>query len=109
MIANSNIIETAKKNKELKGMGTKVVSMLVNGGKVYPTRVGDSRIYQLRDNKLTQMTADHSMLNEDLERRKMTEEEIRSKDYYLLCSDGLTDLVSDQEIQQTMIDCGNDC
>jgi len=137
MIANSNIMETAKKNKELKGMGTTVVSMLVNGEKVYLTHVGDSRIYRLRDNTLTQMTADHSMLNEELKRRKMTEEEIRnypyknrivralghmdkvmvdlkevdlrSKDYYLLCSDGLTDLVSDQEIQQTMIDGGDDC
>jgi protein phosphatase len=137
MIANSNIIQAAKKNRDLKGMGTTVVSLFVNGEKGYLAHVGDSRIYRLRNNQLTRMTEDHSMLNEELKRRKMTEEEIRNypyknrivralghmekvkvdlkevdlrpNDYFLLCSDGLTDLVSDREIQQTMIDSGNDC
>ena len=98
--------------------------------------VGDSRLYLLRDGKLERLTRDHSMVQEQLDCGAITAEQarhavnrnvltravgidadveadirtiaIRRDDLYLLCSDGLTDMMTDDEIRQTLLASGTD-
>ena len=99
-------------------------------------QVGDSRIYRVRNNSLTQMTEDHSLLNDYMKMKELTPEEIENfphknvivralgmkesvqvdvtreqsqdKDIYVLCSDGLSGMITDPEILQTILDSGED-
>jgi len=125
-LANLRIYESAQRDAKLRGMGTTLVAILVVDDGVLIAHVGDSRAYRLRDGKLEQMTEDHSLLNDYIKMKKLTEEEIRNfphknvivralgmkesvkvdtmldapkpGDVYILCSDGLCGPVSDDEI-----------
>ena len=110
------------------GMGTTFVSAVIYKQKAYISHVGDSRAYLFRDNRLEQITKDHSLINELKSRNEFieesedqirhiitrslgTEEEIKIDhqsielihgDYLLLCSDGLSDEVKSQDIVEIL-------
>ena len=124
--ANRSVYEKARGTPSLSGMGTTVVCALVRGGLAQYVHVGDSRIYLFRNNKLLQLTKDHSMVQEMVEQGALTEEEAQNHprknlitravgteprvscdvftlrvapgDAILLCSDGLSNLLTDQEL-----------
>lgn len=129
--ANDEIIRMANERLECAGMGTTIVVTLFHGDRVIIANVGDSRMYRLRDKALSQLTTDHSLVQEMLDNGYISEEEaqlsasrnlitralgiadqvdvdvaqdtMQNGDTYLLCSDGLTDLVTDQEILQLLL------
>ena len=130
-LANLRIFETSNRDLRYKGMGTTIVSTLVAGDKIYVGHVGDSRVYRVRDSGIVQLTRDHSLLEDYKEAKSdMTEEEernfphknvitralgmretvqvdirshqIKSGDVYVLCSDGLSGMVQDDSIAQTV-------
>jgi protein phosphatase len=130
-LANYKIYEAASKDIRFKGMGTTIVTALINGDKIYIAHVGDSRCYRLRNGVVEQITRDHSLL-EDYKDAKpdMTAEEERNfphknvitralgmrdtvqvdiradevndADVFLLCSDGLSGMISDEHIRQIL-------
>jgi serine/threonine protein phosphatase PrpC len=135
-LSNRKIFESASRDAKLKGMGTTiVVSFFVNGG-VYVGHVGDSRVYRFRAGKLIQLTEDHSLLNDYIKMKNLTPEEIeafphknvivralgmketvqvdvhhevpQSGDVYLLCSDGLSGMVSDEQMESILKDDDGD-
>lgn len=127
---NSNIFNTAKSDPQCQGMGTTVVVGLFHNNTLSISHVGDSRLYRLRNNELDQVTKDHSLIQELIDRGLYTPEEAHAKtpknlvtramgieadvdadlveetvipgDIYLLCSDGLNDMVKDEEIHLTL-------
>src|SRR5687767_10668577 len=128
-LANYKIYEMACKDIRYKGMGTTIVTSLIYGDKIYVAHVGDSRCYRVRGDEIHQLTRDHSLLEDYKEAKPdMTEEEernfphknvitralgmretvqvdirahqIKSGDVYLLCSDGLSGMVPDDQISQ---------
>jgi len=128
--ANSKIYQMAKSDIECQGMGTTIVTGLVHNDKISIGNVGDSRLYRLRAGKFQQVTKDHSLIQELIDRGTYTPEEAQAKmpknlvtralgldievevdiieehihpgDIYLLCSDGLNDMVNDEEIHLTL-------
>ena len=128
--ANSTIYKMAKADEQCQGMGTTVVAGLFHNDMVTIGHVGDSRMYRLRGGKLQQITKDHSLIQELIDRKLYTPEEAYAKmpknlvtrglgldfavevdiieentlpeDIYLVCSDGLTDMVNDEEIHLTL-------
>ena len=131
-LANLRIFESAQRDPKLRGMGTTMAGILVVEDGVLVAHVGDSRVYRLRDGELVQLTEDHSLLNDYIKMKKLTEEEIENfphknvivralgmkdtvkvdtryevpevGDTFLLCSDGLAGPASDAEIEQVMRD-----
>lgn len=129
--ANEEINNHAISHPECAGMGTTVVLALYHADSVILGNVGDSRIYRFRKGKLKQMTTDHSLVQEMIDNGYMTEEEavnssnrnlitralgisesvdvdvkeLKTKldDIYLLCSDGLSDMISDEQIFSTLV------
>lgn len=129
--ANSTIFENAEANPERKGMGTTLVMVLFYEDKAVVAHVGDSRVYRLRGRSLEQITADHSLVRELLEKGVISAEEAENNPYshvitkavgvrprvvaevqeltaqpgdvFLLCSDGLTDLVADTALEETLV------
>jgi len=127
-LANLRIHENAQREPKLRGMGTTVVSILVIDEGVLIAHVGDSRVYRIRDGKMEQLTDDHSLLNDYIKMKRLTEEEIANfphknvivralgmketvkvdtrldhpqpGDLYVLCSDGLCGPVTDEEIHE---------
>jgi protein phosphatase len=116
-MANRAVVKEAAKDPKLKGMGTTICAAYFSPHKqrVYVGHVGDSRLYRLRDGALKQMTSDHTMAelgvsgpgSEHLSRAlgvwpRVTIDLLvgkpRPTDIYLLCSDGLTKMVSDETI-----------
>src|SRR5690606_32958788 len=75
-LANLRIFEAAQHDPKLRGMGTTVVGILVVDDGVLIAHVGDSRVYRLRDSKLEQLTEDHSLLNDYIKMKRLSEEEI---------------------------------
>ena len=128
--ANAEIIKKAESDPDLNGMGTTVVAIHEALGDLYLSHVGDSRIYMLRDDAFTQMTEDHSVFNSEKKRGQLTEAQLmelpfgkrlvralghmdkslvdllvvhpQKNDIFLLCSDGLTDMVQDESIKLTL-------
>jgi protein phosphatase len=127
-LANLRIFETSMRDIRYKGMGTTIVSVMVCGDKIYVGHVGDSRAYRIRDSDIVQLTRDHSLLEDYKEAKPdMTEEEernfphknvitralgmretvqvdvrghqIQSGDVYVLCSDGLSGMITDEQIK----------
>ncbi|VAX13838.1 Protein serine/threonine phosphatase PrpC, regulation of stationary phase [hydrothermal vent metagenome] len=124
--ANNEIVQVALERQECAGMGTTIVLSLFYDNSVIFGHVGDSRIYRYREGSLSQITTDHSLVQEMVDNGYISEEEAltsasrnlitralgiadtvdvdvieddcRTNDLYLLCSDGLTDLVTDDEI-----------
>ncbi len=129
-LANSAIFETARTRPEYAGMGSTIVVAMFRDGKVCVGHVGDSRLYRFRRGKLKQLTQDHSVVQELVARGMYTAEEARQSvgknlvtralgvdpqvevdvseqpaedaDLYLLCSDGLNDVVTDTEIERVL-------
>jgi serine/threonine protein phosphatase PrpC len=126
-LANLRIFETSCRDIRYKGMGTTLVSCMVSGDKAYVGHVGDSRVYRIRAGQIAQITRDHSLLEDYKEAKPdMTEEEernfphknvitralgmretvqvdikahqIQSGDLFILCSDGLSGMVPDEQI-----------
>ncbi len=128
--SNSKIFEASEANEEHKGMGTTVVAAVVKGAHVYAGHVGDSRLYLYRDQVLRRITKDHSLAQDLIDKGFYTEAEARSAnvshvvtralgtradvevdtikaelefgDILLLCSDGLTDMISDWQIAEVI-------
>lgn len=124
--ANRELIEKAKINPELKGMGTTIVALTIDGQRAYVANVGDSRLYLLEKEKLTQITVDHSLVQEMIKLGELTKESARFHpdkniitravgagkeilvDFFefpvtresilLMCSDGLSNMVGDEEL-----------
>ena len=131
-LANRQIYEHSVRSHDLRGMGTTVVGALFSPSKnkMFIGHVGDSRAYRIRDGKISQLTRDHSLLNDYLAAMPdMTEEqrnelpknvitralgmqdnvevdlisdEARPGDLYVLCSDGLSGMVDDDDIQSVV-------
>lgn len=125
--SNQRIYEAASREKRFGGMGTTIVTAFFTEGCAYLGHVGDSRGYRLRDGNIEQVTDDHSLLNDYIKANKLTPEEIENfphknvivralgmkdtvqvdinrldpqpGDYYLLCSDGLSGMITDEEIR----------
>ena len=125
-MANTRVLEAMRKDARLRGMGTTVVSCLVEEGTVSVAHVGDSRAYLIRDGEISRVTNDHSWVFEQVQAGMLTEaeaekhplrnvitralggalqvtpdaSEIEAKtgDLVLLCSDGLTGMVPESEI-----------
>jgi protein phosphatase len=124
--ANREILATAKARPELSGMGTTMVALLAGEQRIALAHVGDSRAYLIRGGKIRQLTDDHSLVAELVRRREITEHAARGHphrhvltralgvrrsvepdlaeltpaagDSFVLCSDGLTGHVRDEEI-----------
>lgn len=129
--ANSAIFNTSQNNPECAGMGTTLVVCLYHDNFMTVAHIGDSRLYRLRGDSMEQVTRDHSLLQEQLDSGLITPEEAKlsqnknlvtralgidptvepeihvyetqKDDTYLLCSDGLSDMVEDEEIRLTLI------
>jgi len=128
--ANSNVHASSEANAQYRGMGTTVVVVMFYDDRFTVAHVGDSRLYRLRDGKLEQITRDHSLMQELIDRGFYTPEQARNSlnknlvtraigidenvqidiqedivmvdDVYLLCSDGVTDMIQDHVIEMTM-------
>ena len=128
--ANKIIHQTAQSQPQCEGMGTTLVACLLYDNRISVAHVGDSRLYRLRDNRLEQITLDHSLLQELVDRGFYSQEEAQRSsnrnyvtralgveatvevevqeleaqkdDYLLLCSDGLPDMVEDEDIHLTI-------
>jgi serine/threonine protein phosphatase PrpC len=121
LLGNERILAAAQENDAYAGMGTTVVSAYFspNNQRVYIAHVGDSRCYRLRGDKFTQLTQDHTLgaagitgksaavlsravgIEEDVE-VDVTMESPLPGDIYLLCSDGLSRMVTDDVLQTTL-------
>ncbi len=129
-LANMRIYERANAEQKFKGMGTTVVTVHYVSNVAYVGHVGDSRVYFFRNGQLRQVTEDHSLLNDYLKAKKLTPEEIEAfphknvivralgmkdtvqvdvnrfetqeGDVFLLCSDGLSGMVPDAQIQDIL-------
>lgn len=133
--ANASIFSVSESQPQCAGMGTTLVTALFTNNKVLVGHIGDSRLYRLRGERLQQLTEDHSLLQEQLSSGLITPEQaklsnnknlvtravgidpevelelheydVETGDIYLLCSDGLTDLVEDDDMQATLIGLGS--
>jgi len=128
--ANKKVLETTKERSEYEGMATTVAAVLLEGDAANLAHVGDSRIYLLRASELSQLTYDHSWINEQIQSGVISADQARShplrnvvtralggkpdllvdmqlqpmqpEDVLLLCSDGLTTMLPDDEICRLM-------
>ena len=128
--ANSAIFTTSQNNPECAGMGTTLVVCLFFDNFLTVAHIGDSRLYRLRGEAMEQVTRDHSLLQEQIDSGIITPEQAKKAahknlvtkalgidptvepeiheyptkpgDIYLLCSDGLCDMVDDEDIGMTL-------
>lgn len=131
MAANRKICDSIAAHDDRRGMGTTMVILLAIGDKVVIGHVGDSRVYLLRDGRLRQLTSDHSWVNEQVKlgvlsqqeahrhpmrnvvtralgsrgdvKPDLAEENLQSGDAFLLCSDGLNVMLTDDLICETLL------
>ncbi len=129
--ANRAIFEAAQRDPHCAGMGTTLVVCLFYDNFVTVAHIGDSRLYRMRGDALEQITRDHSLLQEQIDAGLISKEDARQShnknlvtralgidpdvdaeihtydvlegDIYLLCSDGLNDMIEDDELQMTLI------
>ena len=125
------VFRSSRAHPELAGMGTTCISLLVQGDHAIVGHVGDSRAYLVRDGQVWQLSEDHSLVNEQVRAGLLTEEEAkhsrlkniitrsvgfeedvlvdvvgvetRSGDKFLLCSDGLSNLIDNDEIRDALV------
>jgi protein phosphatase len=128
--ANTAIYQAAQSHPQYAGMGTTLVVALWHDNRMVVGHIGDSRLYRWRGGTLEQVTRDHSLLQEQIDSGMITKEQARHSqnknlvtravgidpdvetevhtypvqpgDVYLLCSDGLSDMVSDEDIETTL-------
>jgi serine/threonine protein phosphatase PrpC len=128
--ANSSIYQAAQSQPQYAGMGTTLIVCLFYDNRMLVAHLGDSRLYVLRDGNFSQVTRDHSLLQEQIDSGIITPEQAKKAqhknlvtralgidpivepeiheyptkagDIYLLCSDGLCDMVEDEDIGMTL-------
>ncbi len=126
--ANGAVFSQSLKNEEYKGMGSTIVVLFVSGSTASVCNVGDSRLYLVRDGKMTQITKDHSLVQELVDRGELSEEdaenhplknlitkavgspekldgdflsfETEEDDVILMCSDGLSSYSDEEKISE---------
>jgi serine/threonine protein phosphatase PrpC len=131
-LANKKVHDSSKANAQYRGMGTTVVVVLLYDNRFTVVHVGDSRLYRLRDSELEQLTRDHSLVQELIDQDFYSPEQAKKSlnknlitraigidskvqidiqedvalvnDIYLLCSDGVTDMIEDDLIKSVMIE-----
>jgi protein phosphatase len=134
--ANRKVIEATKERQEYEGMATTVAAVLVDGDTANLGHVGDSRIYLFSEGELSLLTSDHSWVNEQIQSGVISPDQARSHplrnvvtralggkqdlsvdmqvrrmkpgELLLLCSDGLTTMVPDDDIARVLQDAGGD-
>ena len=132
--ANKIIYQTSKTQPQCEGMGTTVVAAVLHDNRITVAHVGDSRLYRLRSERLERLTLDHSLLQELVDRGFYSPEEaqratnknyvtralgvesvvdveihehpVQKGDTFVLCSDGLSDMVEDEDIHLTITTFG---
>ncbi len=130
-LSNLRIYQNARENPKQRGMGTTIVALFAVEDGLYIAHVGDSRVYRIRRGTMTQLTEDHSLLNDYKKMKKLSNEEIEAfphknvivralgmketvkvdtrfetpepDDIILLCSDGLAGPVSDAQILDIVV------
>ena len=130
--ANDSLFHVSQTQPQCQGMGTTVVAAYYHNDKVSVAHIGDSRMYRFRAGVLEQITKDHSFVQELIDKGLLTKEEARASnkknvvtrvlgvapvvevevheheveegDVYLMCSDGLHDLVTDHDIENSLIE-----
>ena len=128
---NAHIYQAAQTNTDRTGMGTTLALTLFHQDKVIIAHIGDSRVYRLRKHRLKALTQDHSLVNQLVAQGAMTKDEAKTSQYknvitralghkekvepeirmlnilpqdiYLLCSDGLYDMISERDIRDIVI------
>ncbi len=128
--ANTSIYQASQSQPQYSGMGTTLVVALFYDNRMTVAHIGDSRLYRLRAGQFSQVTKDHSLLQEQIDSGMLTREQARHSanknlvtralgidpavepeihdydtlpgDIYLLCSDGLCDMVSDEDIDMVL-------
>jgi len=124
---NNCMISKGRVDDHFKGMGTTLVGLAYYNGDFYSLNCGDSRLYRFRDTQLTQLTTDHSpqgLLHTMKHSSVITNcigggcgtsyidlvqltDSVKAGDVFLLCSDGLTDMIDDKQIVDILMDNGN--
>ena len=138
--ANQAVLKKAAEKPEYAGMGTTIVAAVIDGNTLYVANVGDSRLYLIDDDRIDQITLDHSLVAEMVRSGRISPEQMRNHpekniitravggeenveadffdvglhkgDVVLLCSDGLTNMVEDEQIfrivrrEKTLRDAG---
>jgi len=135
-LSNRRVYETAQSDARYRGMGTTLVGMMCGENGAYIGHVGDSRGYKISGGQIEQVTEDHSLLNDYLKVHQLTPEEIeafphknvivralgmkdsvvvdvhklepKAGDVYLLCSDGLSGMIDDPGILQSVMEANGD-
>jgi PPM family protein phosphatase len=130
--ANRHVLERSEADRDLRGMGTTVTALAVEGGRAHLAHVGDSRAYRLRDGELQQLTHDHTLVQRMVDAGELTPQEagvhpqrsiltralgveaevlvdeltldLQEGDRIMICSDGLTSMVGDDRIHQILRD-----
>lgn len=128
--ANRAVVERASKDPRLTGMGTTLTAMVAANDRIYLAHVGDSRAYLFRDGELRHLTEDHTLVQRLVREGKLTPEqaevhpqrsvltralgieddlevdqatvEVAAGDRFLLCSDGLTSMIGDEDIRRIL-------
>jgi serine/threonine protein phosphatase PrpC len=134
--ANRRVLEATRERSEYEGMATTVAAVLVDGDTANLAHVGDSRIYLFSDGEISQLTSDHSWVNEQIRSGVISADQARSHplrnvvtralggradlvvdvqsrrmkggDLLLLCSDGLTTMIGDDDIARILADAEGD-
>lgn len=135
-LANMALLQASRSSREYDGMGTTLVAVVWHAGAVTFGHVGDSRLYLFREGALRQLTRDHSIVQEQVECGAISPEDARyapnrnvltravgidasakadvhtlnveTGDIYLLCSDGLTDMLTDDEVREALLSARGD-
>ncbi len=129
--ANKVVYENSSKKENYQGMGTTLIGIIIEYNNITVGHIGDSRLYHINKNNIKQITTDHTYINELIKKGvDLDSEEIRLKsniitkavgindqidadiisfkvvksDYLLLCSDGLTGELTDEEIQEIVVE-----
>ena len=133
--ANAEILKAVRENKNYRGMGTTATILHIYKNRAYYAHIGDSRLYRVRNNNIEQITQDHSYVESLVRRGEITPAEARvhplkniltqavgaddditvdsgnlrldTEDIFMLCSDGLTNMVADEDILKILLESKN--
>lgn len=134
-LSNEAVFRRSNQEMEYAGMGTTMVSVIIAGENAHILNIGDSRAYRISDNEIYKITRDHSVVEDMVRRGEITTDEARvhpqrnlitralgsmakargdlyhvtwkSGDYFLLCSDGLSNTLTDQELLYEILHGGS--